>query len=108
MLNRKKLYNEAEDYFQLNGHAIMKLTPEAAMNACDLASDEGVLIWRVEGGIWHNPGFEMRLDCIWDWCANRESSLAEANLAAKKFILQESQNQHNAFILTQAPHDFKI
>ncbi|MDF2077559.1 hypothetical protein P2Q70_23480 [Pseudomonas mendocina] len=44
----------------------MRLSPEAAIGVCERAASEGVVVSRIEGGIWLNPGFESRLDCIWD------------------------------------------
>jgi hypothetical protein len=30
------------------------------------AAQHGLVVVRIEEGIWHSPGFEARLDCIWD------------------------------------------
>jgi len=59
-------YAEAGDFFSLRGSIVMKLTTEAAVGACEQAAQQGLLISRIEGGIWHTPGFEARIDCIWD------------------------------------------
>ncbi|WP_422649918.1 colicin immunity protein [Cupriavidus sp. H18C1] len=43
-----------------------KLSTAAAVAGFEKAIEYGLVIARVEGGIWHEPGFEARIDCIWD------------------------------------------
>ncbi len=77
----------------------MKLTPAAAKKVCRIATTRGLLIKRIEGGIWHNPGFEARLDCIWDakdWLRNDPE---ENNSLAVQFIDDELR-RHDVFIIT--------
>ncbi|MEL4181509.1 colicin immunity protein [Roseateles sp. PN1] len=91
-------------FFVLNGSGWMKLAPEAAMHACRGATEAGLVVVRVEGGIWQNPGFEARVDCIWDGidppATSSETSINNGNAAA--FIGQEALT-HSAFVLTCAP-----
>lgn len=99
--NRAELINQADALFSSAGSAVMKLTPIAAANACEIASERGFVVVRVEGGIWHAPGFEARIDCIWDGdlpplC---DSQVRESNREAANFIRSESAS-HSAFILT--------
>jgi Colicin-E5 Imm protein len=82
----------------------MKLTPSAASSVCREAADHNLVIARIEGGIWHAPGFEARLDCIWDGLDPpmvREAAIENNNRAAD-FIRSES-GRHNAFVLTTFP-----
>lgn len=43
----------------------MKLALQASLDVANRCTKEGIAISIVEGGIWHNPGFEARLDAIW-------------------------------------------
>ncbi len=82
----------------------MLLTPNAAIQACRKASEMGWIIARVEGGVWQNPGFMSRIDCIWDGSdpPATPKSAHENNLAAARFIEQSVDNQ-DVFILTAPP-----
>ncbi|MDZ7644948.1 MAG: hypothetical protein U5K76_12500 [Woeseiaceae bacterium] len=97
-LDRSKLYEDI-DFFELHGHAVMMLTPEAAQKVCELASDQGLTIGRVEGGIWHDPGFEARLDRIWDVRDEARGECHVANHDAARFIRSWS-DEHGVFILS--------
>jgi len=82
----------------------MYLSAAAAIEVCLRAAGIGLLIARVEGGIWQNPGFEARVDCIWDG-ANPpidDSGAERNNTEAIDFIRNESA-AHSAFVLTAAP-----
>jgi hypothetical protein len=97
-------YTLAEDFFALEGSVAMKLTPAAAIDVCRIAAQRGLVIARIEGGIWHSPGFESRLDCIWDG-ADPPLTFVEAqrnNEDAAKFIAEEK-DLHDVFILTAPP-----
>jgi hypothetical protein len=101
---RSKLYSDANDFYALSGNNVMKLSPSAAIAVCRTAANNGLVIARVEGGIWLSPGFEARLDCIWNG-ADPPISVEAAdrnNLIAGDFILQQGV-AHTAFILTAAP-----
>ncbi|WP_042267776.1 colicin immunity protein [Paraburkholderia heleia] len=100
-LDRTKRYTDADDYFSLGGSIVMKLSAEAAISVCTNAAEHGVIVSRIEGGIWHNPGFEARIDCIWDG-AEPPIDLNSArvnNLAAIEFIRSELP-EHDTFIIT--------
>lgn len=97
--DRTACYKDPYLFFSLNGNAVMKLEVDAAIQLCDLALDFDCMIARVEGGIWHNPGFESRLDCIWDRSHILDEQPEKANKSAKEFIKEES-SEHNAFIIT--------
>lgn len=103
-LERNKLYERAKDFFGVNGSAVMKLSPSAAVDVCLAAARNGLVVARVEGGIWHDPGFEARGDCIWDG-ANPpldEAAAERNNLEAAEFIREESA-EHTAFVVTAPP-----
>lgn len=99
-----QLYNRAEDFWDLKGNESMYLTPVAAVEVCLMAAQRGFVISRVEGGIWHHPGFEARVDCIWDGVDPpiEESSSERNNAKAADFIREERQ-VHGAFVITAAP-----
>jgi len=79
----------------------MKLSADAAIAVCERAGQHGLIIARIEGGIWHFPGFEARLDCIWDGVDPPvDDGVAEQNnLAAAEFIRSESE-VHDVFVVT--------
>ena len=80
---------------------VMKLTSDAAIQVCERAASYGLVVSRVEGGVWHFPGFEARLDCIWDGVDPPiDIFLAKKNNNfAANFIGSESRI-HNVFIVT--------
>lgn len=99
--NRTHLYQSASDFYTLQGSGVMKLTPSAAIEVCHKAMAHNLVVMRVEGGIWHNPGFEARYDCIWDGI-DPPTTVDEAeanNMRAAHFIKEESA-VHDAFIIT--------
>lgn len=102
--NVGKLCDNALFFFDPKGNAIMKLTPESAIDVCLQAANRGLVIVRIEGGIFSEKGFEARLDAIWD---GKDPPLSyeetcENNLRAYLDIKAESE-LHNAFIITCAP-----
>ncbi|TDY26119.1 colicin-E5 Imm protein [Paraburkholderia sp. BL6665CI2N2] len=79
----------------------MRLSTDAAIAVCREAAKRGLAISRIEGGIWHHPGFEARVDCIWDssTISTNMQAAHENNLAAIEFIISE-QPEHDTFIIT--------
>lgn len=101
LLDRKKLYSSAKDFFILKGSIVMKLTPDAALDVCECAAVSGLVIARVEGGIWHFPGFEARLDCIWDGISPPVNfDVAERNNTVAADFIRTERAVHDAFIIT--------
>ncbi|WP_116135739.1 colicin immunity protein [Trinickia diaoshuihuensis] len=100
-IDLQRRYDSPSDFFALGGSVVMKLSTDAAIGVCEQAAQRGLVIARIEGGIWHFPGFEARLDCIWDGVEPPlEVSAAEQNnLAAVEFIRSESQ-VHDVFVVT--------
>ena len=98
------LYTKHTDFFELNGNINMRLSREAAIDVCKEATKRGIVIWRWEGGIWHNPEFEARIDAIWDgpdWLKNIESIEENNQLAIT--CLEEEQEEYGAFLITLMP-----
>jgi hypothetical protein len=97
----QKRYTTATEFFELHGSVLMKLAADAALEVCMKAAEHGLIVSRIEGGKWHNPGFEARVDCIWDG-VSPYTTLKEAianNLKAMDFIASE-QDEHDTFIVT--------
>lgn len=94
-------YESADEFFRLNGSILMRLTTSAAEAVCEQAARRGLVIYRVEGGIWHPDGFEARIDCIWDGeFPPIDYHEAEANnLRAATFISSE-RGVHDVFVLS--------
>ena len=103
-IDKSRLYDSGNHFFELAGSVTMKLTPRAAIDVCMYSAQHGLVVARIEGGIWHSPRFEARLDCIWD---GSEPPLAQSeaevnNLKAAEFI-RAMATAHDAFILTAPP-----
>ncbi|WP_338640041.1 colicin immunity protein [Burkholderia pyrrocinia] len=105
-IDRSRIYASAEDFFTLGGSVIMKLASHAAVSVCKEAAARGILVIRIEGGIWHNPGFEARIDCIWDSKVmppiDRDVAHA-SNMLAADFVESE-RLVHDVFIITSMMH----
>ncbi|SDR49199.1 Colicin-E5 Imm protein [Paraburkholderia fungorum] len=65
-IDLQRLYVSPNDFFELGGSVVMKVSAEAAVAIFISAAEHGLGVARVEGGIWHAPGFKARSDCIWD------------------------------------------
>ncbi|MNQ92081.1 Colicin-E5 immunity protein [compost metagenome] len=100
-VDRQQRYESSDEFFILDGSAVMKLSTDAAIEVCELATQRGLVVARIEGGIWHFPGFEARLDCIWDGGDPPvEFNVAERNnIMAANFIRSECA-VHDVFIIT--------
>ncbi|NTY38018.1 colicin immunity protein [Burkholderia diffusa] len=109
-IDRQRRYETADDFFSLGGSIVMKLTVGAAIDVCEQAAQHGVVVSRIEGGIWHSSGFEARIDCIWDAKIDPpvdESVAEQNNRDAVEFIREESQ-VHDVFIVTTFKKDRPI
>ena len=94
-------YESADDFFNLDGSVTMKVSADAAIAICERAVDHGLFVSRIEGGFWHSPGFEARLDSIWDGAnipVDRKVA-TKNNHAAKEFVRSE-RSKHDVFIIT--------
>ncbi|ARK45510.1 toxin-immunity protein system imunity protein CdiI [Burkholderia pseudomallei] len=100
-IDLQRRYDSSDDFFSLGGSVVMKLSADAAIAVCERAGQHGLVVARIEGGIWHFPGFEARLDCIWDGIDPPvDVGVAEQNnLAAAEFVRSESQ-EHDVFVVT--------
>ena len=63
--DRRKIYSDPSEFFAKQGRYWMKLTRPVAVAVVKQCQDHSLAVSMVEGGIWHNPGFEARLDAIW-------------------------------------------
>lgn len=100
--SKSHLYENADQFFELDGSIGMRLTPTAAAGVCRVAATRGYLVGRIEGGVWHDPQFEAKLDCIWDSPSDPPMSVevaTEINRLAESFIIAKSAT-HGAFIIT--------
>lgn len=93
------LYDVAGDYFVLDGNAVMRLTPKAAMRVCDMSTEYGKIVSIIEGGFFHNPKFEARRDCVWWRPSIFNEDAVKAAKSAREFIKEKSE-EHNAFIVS--------
>lgn len=102
--DRGRLFDNPADFFSLDGSVWMRLSPTAAVEVCMTAASKGIIVARVEGGVWHPPAFESRLDCIWDGADPpiSEAGAHQNNLLAADFI-REEMGFHTVFILTAPP-----
>jgi hypothetical protein len=64
---------------------------------------KGLLIVKLEGGIWFNGTFEARLDAIWEGVDPpvEEKDAYENNLAAANFVRSRDPG-YNAFVVTSS------
>jgi hypothetical protein len=102
--DRSRLYDKADAFYELEGNVVMKLSPKAAIEVCRSAADHGLVVARIEGGLWNEPVFQARRDCIWDG-AHPPLTVDTArsnNEKAAEFIDKESK-AHGAFVLTAPP-----
>ena len=104
MLERNRLYDAARYFFDAAEPSAMYLSSDAAIAVCEEASSRGFVVSRIEGGVWRNPGFESRLDCIWDGADPPINvSNAEGNNAQAIDFIEKKRNDHNAFVITAPP-----
>ncbi|MCC8456846.1 MULTISPECIES: hypothetical protein [Photorhabdus] len=106
-IDKLRVYTNPNEFFTLGGSVIMKLTPQAAIGVCEIATNKNLVISRIEGFIWHrNTGkFEARLDAIWDGLMNPESDLEKVkknNKEAIENIREDEKSGHDVFIITIA------
>lgn len=52
-LERNRLHTTSRDFFDMHGRTLMKLNVDAAIEVCLRAAAHGLVVARVEGGIWH-------------------------------------------------------
>jgi Colicin-E5 Imm protein len=94
-------YDSADDFFSLGGNILMKLSREAAIAVCSKAASQNLLITRIEGGIWHSPGFEARVDCIWDGLDPPVTpKQAEHNNNNAIIFIRHESTIHDTFVIT--------
>jgi hypothetical protein len=95
------LYDSADAFFELEGNHVMYLSFTAALDVCDVAAVGGWYVTRVEGGIWHKPGFEARVDCIWDGTDGPvDLTAAITNNAKAAAFIRGQRKLHDAFVIS--------
>lgn len=102
--DRGTLYTEEQDFYALEGNIVTLLVPKAAEAVCRSATAHGLVVARIEGGFWLDPGFEARRDCIWDGVdppISVEAAVANNEMAAE--YIERHGKVHGAFVLTTAP-----
>jgi hypothetical protein len=101
VIDRQKLYRGSPDFFDHDGNAVMKLSREAAIAVCHDAARQGLVILKVEGGIWADGTFEARLNAVWDGAEPpiTKNDVSANNHAAANFIRSQPPS-YNAFIIT--------
>lgn len=100
-IDQQRRYLSSDDFFHLGGSVVMKLSADAAVAVCLDAANLGLVVARIEGGIWHDPGFEARIDCIWDGVdppVDRET--AEKNNRAAADFVRSERAVHDVFVIT--------
>jgi hypothetical protein len=102
--DKSKIYSSADDFYALEGNYIMILKPYAALEVCQSALSRGLLISRIEGGVWDGRRFQPMGDCIWDGVDPPvQGGVALINNAKACGFIEEASKEHNAFVLTTAP-----
>lgn len=98
-IDRLRRYDDWMDFFRLDGSVVMRLTRAAAIEVSARAASRYRVISRVEGGVWRNPYFEARGDCIWDGIDPPTSvEAAEQNNVAAQHFIRDA--EADVFILT--------
>lgn len=100
-IDLQQRYDSSDDFFNLGGSVVMKVSADAAIAICEHAAEHGLVVARVEGGIWHAAGFEARLDCIWDGVDPPvdQRTVEQNNRAAADFIRTE-RAVHDVYVIT--------
>ena len=103
MINRILEHNSAIFFTRDTGREFF-LSTSAAIEVCKFAADEGLVIARIEGGVYNDGEFMPRVACIWDGVDPPVSILRARrnNQDAAKFVETES-SEHNAFVITAPP-----
>lgn len=101
IIDLQQRYDSSDDFFNLGGSVVMKVSADAAVAVCERAAQHGLVVARIEGGIWHAPGFEARLDCIWDGVDPPvdQRTAEQNNRVAAEFVRTE-QAVHDVFVIT--------
>ncbi|MEN5159257.1 colicin immunity protein [Achromobacter spanius] len=99
--DRRGIYDSMEEFFNLDGSILMKLTPGAAISVCAAAETCGLFVLRIEGGMWRHPGFEARVDCIWDGVPNcMNTNQAKLNNQTAAAFIRSRSDVRDVFLIT--------
>lgn len=96
------LFDEGAAFFDMNGNATMVLTAKAAKEVCAEATNRGRFIGIVEGGYWHNPGFQPDMSRRWDSKTRleQEGNFKRNNELAIENIDEDASEGYTAFLIT--------
>jgi hypothetical protein len=100
----RELQSDSKAFFDLCGIQEVFLSADAAIEVCNTASQVGLVVARIEGGIYGDVGFMPRTDCIWDGVDPPiTAEKARSNNQAAVLFVEEQRLEHNAFIVTAPP-----
>ncbi len=100
LVNYNTLYDNAEDFFVLDGNAVMIMTTEAAIAVCRQAAEREIVVMGIEGGGWRQA-FVVNPMCIWDGLVPPVSmKYAHVNNLRMAKIIESESATNQAFILT--------
>ena len=94
---RRRRFDDAGAYFVDSGSGWMKLTKEAAQAVVERLQSEGIAISGIEAGIWHDPGFEARIDGILSESERSGQGIKEEE--AQRFF-HDIDSSYDTFIVT--------
>lgn len=100
MINKRTMrFDDPEAFFREEGGGWMKLSKKAAMVVIDRILKSGGTIWGIEGGIWHNPGFEARIDAITKYNYKLSLEHEESDNILRDYFANCPEN-YDTFIIT--------
>ncbi len=100
-IDHQQRYDSSDDFFNLGGSVVMKVSADAAVAICERAAQRGLVLARIEGGVWQALGFEARLDCIWDGVDPPvDRRMAEQNNRAAVDFVRTEQAVHGVYVIT--------
>ncbi|WP_286828801.1 MULTISPECIES: colicin immunity protein [Kordiimonas] len=103
---RDHLYENSEDFFALDGSAVMFLSSAAAIEVCLQCASKGQVVLGIEGGNWKAQRFQIALDCIFDGVEPPVTANAahENNVRISEVIKKECKKR-DVFIVTSMKMD---
>lgn len=51
IIDHQQRYDSSDDFFNLGGSVVMKVSADAAVAICERAAQHGLVVARIEGGI---------------------------------------------------------
>lgn len=103
LADRINRFGDPGDFFAKQGRYWMKLTREAGASVVEKCSDKALAVSTIEGGIWHDPGFEARLDAIWHSELDsypEDQKIAPNNAEALQFLRSDMPTECDTVIVS--------